>query len=180
MRPANNSKFTLRHNRADTSAKSLCAFPVEENSVYLHQRALTRYPEEGFSFRRHACRLCARNKIRRSSRAESAGQSSLQNSNLITSAFESGTKEKGEREREFYLDRARDRITDSTWRPRPLRFLSHEDKLKKRRKRIQFYVERASAIVSILEWEIRFSLVSQLCRAFRIHLLPQFLLEDLD
>lgn len=31
----------------------------------------------------------------------SAGQSSLQNSNLITSAFESGTKDRGEKEREF-------------------------------------------------------------------------------
>lgn len=99
----------------------------------------------------------------------STGQSSLQNSNLITPAFESATKEKGERERErerrereksFHLGRARDRITDSTWRRRSLRFLSHEDKLKKRRKQMQFY--EASAIVLLPKWETGFSLVSQL------------------
>lgn len=86
---------------------------------------VARWPEEGFSSRRHACRLCARNKIRRSPRP-SAGQSSLQNSNLITPAFESGTKDKGEYERErareeegdgaerIFIRGADDRITDST------------------------------------------------------------------
>lgn len=79
------------------------AFCVRDNPA--PSSALVRWPEE-FSFRRHACRLCARNKIRRSP-GPRAGQSSLQNSNLITPAFESGTKDKEkEREKEsFHLGR---------------------------------------------------------------------------
>jgi len=100
-------------------------FLFGRNSTHLYP-LLVRWPEEKFSFRRHACRLCVRNKIQLRGRAR--GQSSLQNSNLITLAFESGTKDEGERrkrarererererERKFSSERrAQDQITDST------------------------------------------------------------------
>lgn len=166
MHPANISKLycdTIER----TSAKFLCAFCARDNSVSPSARS---HVGRKKNFRSVVMLVVCAPVIKFAvAPGPSAGQSSLQNSNLITPGFESGTKEKGERETKrgsFHLGRARDRITDSTWRRRPLRFLSHEDKLKKRRRQMQFYV--ASAIVLIPKWETGLSLVSQLCRSLRI------------
>lgn len=48
------------HGHTWTSVKA-CFFHRGQ-SLHLHR--IARWPEEEFSFRRHACRLCARNKIR--------------------------------------------------------------------------------------------------------------------
>ena len=92
----------------------------------------------------------------------STGQSSLQNSNLITPAFESGTKDGGEKERQsFHLSREIwERITDPMWRRRLLVPYNHKDKLKKRCMQIRFYT--ASVIVFLFPDEKLDSLVPQL------------------
>lgn len=62
------SEIILRHNRADKCEILVCFSRRRKFAISIG--ALTHWPEEEFSFRRRACRLCARNKIRRSSGAE--------------------------------------------------------------------------------------------------------------